>query len=152
MFLDGQGIHVGAQRHHGAGLAALEHGDHAGAGDAGLNVHAQRAQMVGHELGRAVFLVAQFGMFVDVAAPGDELVFDGLGALIDLRGQRGIGGGLHRALGAGSALRGGRAGKRQMRGQRQRRQAEQGFAMLHGLLLLVVNLLLDEDLTRAKPP
>ena len=55
----------------GPGLPPLQHGDHAGHGHAGLHLHAQRAQMVGHQLGGARFLVAQFRMLVDVAAPGD---------------------------------------------------------------------------------
>jgi hypothetical protein len=133
LFLDRQRVHVGAQRHHRAGLAALEQRHHAGAGHAGLHFHAERAQMVGHQLGRARFLVAQFGVLVDVAAPGDELVLDGLGALVDLRGQFGHGRRRQRPLRAGRALRDGGAAQRQVRGQRQRRQAEQDLAVLHGM-------------------
>ena len=135
LFLHRQRVHVGAQ-HHRTGLAALEHGDHAGHGHAGLHLHAQRAQMVGHQLGGARFLVAQFRMLVDVAAPGDELVLDGLGALVDLRGQRRIGRGRQRPLGAGRALRR-PAGPGQVRGQGQRGKAEQDVAVAHEGLLFV---------------
>ncbi|MCY1379253.1 hypothetical protein D9M69_669550 [compost metagenome] len=70
-------------------------------------------------------------MLVDVAAPGDELVFDGFGALVDLRGQGRIGRGGQRSLRAGRALRGGRAGHQQVGGKRQRGQTEQGVRLRH---------------------
>ncbi|MNI42224.1 hypothetical protein D3C73_965050 [compost metagenome] len=89
--------------------------------------------MVGDQLGRARFLVAQFGVLMNVAAPRDEFVFDGAGALLDLFGQRCIGRGHQRALRAGRRLRGGRASDQKMGGERQRRQPEQRFARRHGV-------------------
>ena len=39
-FFDRQRVHVGAQSHHRSGLVASEHGDHAGASNAGLHLKA----------------------------------------------------------------------------------------------------------------
>ena len=72
-FRHGQAVHVGAQGHHGAGLAAFQQGHHAGAAHAGLHFQAQLAQVVGHEGGGAGFLVAQLGVLVHVAPPGNYL-------------------------------------------------------------------------------
>ena len=88
LLLHRQRIHVGTQRHHRAGLGTLEQADHAGHRHAGLHFHAELAQMVSNQARGARFQIAQFGVFVDVATPCDQLLFDGLGALVDLSVQR----------------------------------------------------------------
>ncbi|MNI24774.1 hypothetical protein D3C73_784040 [compost metagenome] len=70
--LDRQGVHVGAQGNHRAGLAAFEDADHAGVGDAGMHLEAELAQVVGHQLGGAHLLATQFRVLVDVATPFDQ--------------------------------------------------------------------------------
>ena len=62
-----QGVHVGAQ-HDGAVRRALaQHADHAGLGDAGMDLDAPAAQRAGHHLGGAVLFVAQLRMGVQIA-------------------------------------------------------------------------------------
>jgi hypothetical protein len=95
-FGEGEGIHVGAQGYYAAGLAALQNAYYAGAGHAGLYFQAQALQLGGDELGSAVFLVAQLGVFVDVAPPGHYLELLGCGQLRDAGvegGILGVGGG-----------------------------------------------------------
>src|SRR3954466_2677191 len=46
---------------------------HPGSSHAGPDLQAQVAQVVGHESGRALFLVAEFGVGMDVPPPGDHL-------------------------------------------------------------------------------
>ena len=54
-----------------AGSLALDHADHAGLADAGDDlVAAEFAQAVGHECCSAVDIVEQFGVLMDVPAPG----------------------------------------------------------------------------------
>ena len=74
--LDRQRIHVGTQRHHAAGLAALQDADHAGDADAGLDLDAELREVLGGERGGARLLVGKLGVLVDVAPPGDDLVLD----------------------------------------------------------------------------
>jgi hypothetical protein len=92
-FGDRQRIHVGAQRHHGPGLAALEQPDDAGVGDLVLHLDAERAQVVGDDLRGAELAVAELRVLVEVAAPGDDL---------RLRAGDGVGdGGVEREGGVG---------------------------------------------------
>ncbi len=70
---DRQGVHVGADRHHLARLASLEHADHAG--DADLLAHLvepERAEPIGDQLRGARLAETQFGVPVDVAPRLDE--------------------------------------------------------------------------------
>jgi len=89
LLLDRQGVHVGAQGYDLAGLAALQHPDHAGAAHALADLEAQGAQFLGHQGRRADLLVPQLGMFVDVAPPGHGLGLDGLGGGGHLGGRGG---------------------------------------------------------------
>ena len=83
-----QAVHVGAQRHHGAGQRALQQPHHAGVGDAGAHlVQPQRLQVQGHDLGGAEFAVAQFGVLVQVAPPGDDGGLERGGLFVDEGGQ-----------------------------------------------------------------
>ena len=75
LFLDRQRIHIGAQADHLeaaiGGLAALDHADHTGLADArDYLIAAELPQTVGHECRSAVHVVEQFGMLVDIPAPG----------------------------------------------------------------------------------
>ena len=76
LFLDRQRIHVGAQPDHldialARGLAALDDADHAGTAEAGGDlVAAELPQAVRDERRRPVHVVEQFGVFMNVPAPG----------------------------------------------------------------------------------
>ena len=74
--LDRQRIHVGAQRHDRTGLAALQHAHHAGFADAGSDFVAQGFQVLGGQRRRARLVIGEFGILMDVAPPGDDLVFE----------------------------------------------------------------------------
>ena len=75
------------------GLAAAQHADHAGVRDVLLHLDAERAQVVGDELRRAHLAVAELGVLVDVAAPGDHARLDARRGRIDARVQIGGSGG-----------------------------------------------------------
>ena len=75
LFKDRQRIHIGAQQDcwPTAALAAADETGDAGLGDAGAHVFdAQGAQPVGHDAGRAEFLVSQFRMLVQITPVGDH--------------------------------------------------------------------------------
>ena len=78
-----QRVHVGAQGHHLARQAALERAHHAGAAHAGLHLHAQLLQVLGHQLGGAHLLAREFGVGMDVAAPVDHLGRHGVHGGVD---------------------------------------------------------------------
>src|ERR1700738_4070071 len=63
-------------RHHRPWLAALEDGDNAGAGDAGLHLKTQHSEMRSNEAGGPRFLLPEFRVFVDIASPRNQLAFD----------------------------------------------------------------------------
>ena len=107
---DRQRIHVGAHRDDLAGLAALQHAEHAGDADAGAHlVELQRAQLVGDQLGRALLAKSELGVTVQIAADLD---------------QRG------RQLGDGLVDRGadGLRHRERLRGARRRRRGQRGDA------------------------
>ena len=88
LFLDRQSVHIGAQGHDLAGLAALEDPDHAGLAHALADLEAQGLQLLGDDGGGADLLVAELRMLMNVAAPGDDLGLYGLGGRLDLGGGR----------------------------------------------------------------
>ena len=69
-----QAVHVGAQQHHGTRLAAPQQAHHAGVGDPGLHFHPEPCQVFSDDAGGAELAVGQFGVLVEVAAPGDHPV------------------------------------------------------------------------------
>ena len=76
--LDRQRVHVGAKPDHLdlalAGLLALDDADDAGTAEAGRDlVAAELAQAVSHECCGAVDVIQQFGVFMDIAAPGLDI-------------------------------------------------------------------------------
>ena len=79
LLLDRQRIHVGAQPDHldvalAGGLAAFDDADHPGTPQAGSHlVAAEFPQPVRHECRSAVHVVQQFGVFMDIAAPGLDI-------------------------------------------------------------------------------
>ena len=75
-FLNRQRVHIGANGQHRAGPAAIDDTDHAGLGDAGLMRNAHAGQLVGHHARGAYFLERQFRMRVQIAAHGDQVLFD----------------------------------------------------------------------------
>jgi hypothetical protein len=79
LFGDGQCIHVGAQRDTRTGLAALEHSDNTGVGDLLLDlIEADALQMRGNQLRRFELAITELGIRVDVAPPGDDLLFEAI--------------------------------------------------------------------------
>ncbi len=83
-----QRVHVGAQRDRRAGQGTLQHPDDAGVRHAGTHgVEAQRLQVRLHDACGAELAVAQLGVLVQVAPPGDDLGFDGLGRAVDAGGE-----------------------------------------------------------------
>ena len=79
LLLDRQRIHVGAQPDHldvalAGRLAALDDADDAGPAEAGRDlVAAEFPQPFRHECCGAVHFVQQFGIFMDIAAPGLDI-------------------------------------------------------------------------------
>jgi len=83
---DRQGVHVRPQRHDRAGAPALQRADHPGVGDLLHDlVEAERAQVIRDDLGGPRLAVAELGVLVEIAAPGDDLGFQPVGALGDPR-------------------------------------------------------------------
>ncbi len=88
---DGQGIHVGAQANHAAGtaIAPLDDPDNARAADARSDfVDTEGAQQVGDAARRALHVIKQLGVAVEIVPPlGDlalklgDAIDDGHGAL-----------------------------------------------------------------------
>jgi hypothetical protein len=72
LLLQRQRVQVGAQADGALAVAAAQHADDAGAGDAGVHLEAPFAQLVGHDLRGAVLLEAEFRVGMDVAAQRDE--------------------------------------------------------------------------------
>ncbi|MCY1523197.1 hypothetical protein D9M68_580850 [compost metagenome] len=73
-FLDGQGVHVGAQAQAFGAIAAAQLPDHAGPAQSALHFVAPLRQALRHQVAGAEFLEAEFGIAVDVPADRDELV------------------------------------------------------------------------------
>lgn len=76
-FGDGERVHVGAERDHRPGLAALEHADDARLANFFTHLHPHGSQRLGDDLGRAHFAVAEFRVFVEITPPGDDFRHDG---------------------------------------------------------------------------
>jgi hypothetical protein len=75
--LDRQRVHVGAQADHlvGLALAAVDDADHAGAPQARHHLVATEGlELLGHGSSRPLHVVKQFGMGMDIAPPGGDLV------------------------------------------------------------------------------
>jgi hypothetical protein len=81
-------------------------------GHAGAHFVAQALEVLGHQRAGAHLAVAQLGVLVDVAVPGDDLGFEGVGqgveAVAEVCGGRGQGGEgkQQEGQGAHSGLRG----------------------------------------------
>ena len=79
VFLDRQRVHVGAKTDHlqaaiAGRLAALDDADHAGAAESGDDfVAAEFPQPLRHERRRAMHVVHQFRMLMDIPAPGLDI-------------------------------------------------------------------------------
>ena len=94
-----QPVHVCAQCDAGTGLAALEGGDDAGRSHADTHVvKAKTSQMRRDDACCANFLVAQFGVGMEIAAPGNDLLLERGGARFNLRNQSVFYRGVHHAL------------------------------------------------------
>jgi hypothetical protein len=83
LFGDRQCVHVGPQRHHRARQAALQHANHAGGRDVGRDLETKLAQLVRNDPGGPRFAVAELGVLVEVAAPGNDLRGQLDGQLVD---------------------------------------------------------------------
>jgi hypothetical protein len=80
---DGQGVHVGAQRHHGAGVAAAQHPHHPGVGDLPPHLEPQGLEALRHQARGPELAVGELGMLVEVASPGDHALLGGPGRGVD---------------------------------------------------------------------
>ena len=80
LFLDGERVHVGAQRHDGA-LPVLDVRGHAGASDAPPGREPQRGEPVGHDRRRPMLLEGELGMAMQVAPELHKLGCQGTGAI-----------------------------------------------------------------------
>jgi hypothetical protein len=102
---DRQGVHVGAERDDRPRLRAVHDGDDAVARNAGFGIEAEAPQRVRDELRRFHLAVRQFRVFVKRASPGDHVLLDGGGALVDLRRERRRGSDRRRRRGLGGGER-----------------------------------------------
>jgi len=68
-----QRIHVGAQAHAAACASTPQRGDHACAGNAFVNVEAERAHRLRGDAGGAMLLERELGMRVQIAAQRDQI-------------------------------------------------------------------------------
>ena len=69
--MHGQGVHVGSQAHAApasTAIAAMHNAHHPGGAHAAVNGDAPIGQLLGHHIGCANFLEAQFGVRMDVFA------------------------------------------------------------------------------------
>jgi hypothetical protein len=83
-----QAVHVGTQGDHRAREAAVEHADDAGDRHLGPHlVEAERAQVRRDDAGGAELAVAELGVGVEVAPPGEDLRLQGGRLLVDGRGK-----------------------------------------------------------------
>ena len=74
---DGQGVHVGAHRHHRSRLPALQDPDHAGVGDPFAHlVEPEFPEVFRHHPRGLELAVPEFGMLVDVLAESDRFRFE----------------------------------------------------------------------------
>jgi hypothetical protein len=90
---DRQRIHVGAQRHHRTRQATPEHAHHARMRHLLAHLDAEGSQVVGDDLRGAHLAVAELGVLVEVAPPGDDLRLDPVGGRGDrsVEGKNGVG-------------------------------------------------------------
>jgi hypothetical protein len=109
---DRQRVHVGAQADDTARrmpCASLDHAHHARLSDAGCDlVAAEAAQLLGDERSRAMHVVEQFRVLVEVAAPGGDLVVKVGNAVDDGHGNLRMGRRKREASAKTRARRGGR--------------------------------------------
>jgi hypothetical protein len=88
---DGQGVHVAAHGHNGAGFAALQDAQDAGLGVACPDLEAELAEVVRNDTGGAGLLEAEFRVAVDVLPDGDEFWRELVGQRLDLLFEGGRG-------------------------------------------------------------
>lgn len=93
-FGNGQTVHVGAQRHHRARLAAAQDSHDPGLPHRRLHLESELPQVIGNQLLRARLLEAQLGVFMNVTTPRDHLGHDRRQLAFDELGQLRRGGAL----------------------------------------------------------
>ncbi len=79
-----QRIHVRPQRDHGPGAAPAQHADHAGMGDPGRHLHAQRLEVSGDLACRPELSIAEFRVLMKIPPPGEHLRGDLVRLALDL--------------------------------------------------------------------
>ena len=84
---DGQGVHVGAQRHHRSVLRSAQHSDHAGVGHVPTHLETERLEVIAHQRAGADLAVRELRVLVDVAAPADHALLECRRTSVDLRGE-----------------------------------------------------------------
>ena len=85
---DGQPVHIGAQGHDRPGSPSVQNADDARMRDTRAHFQAELSQVLGHDLRSAKLPVAEFGVGVEVAAPGDHARLEIRGAPVDLLIER----------------------------------------------------------------
>jgi hypothetical protein len=75
-FGDGQRVYVCPESYHWSGLSGSEDSYYTCLGNALLHLNAKRSQMISNQFGRPYFVVAQFWVLVNIAAPGYTFRFD----------------------------------------------------------------------------
>ena len=84
-----QRVHVGAQRHHFAGLSAagpvaVQDSDHASVRDTGRHFDVERLEVRRHQRRGANLVIGELWVFVNVSMPGDDVGFDRGRFLVDV--------------------------------------------------------------------
>jgi hypothetical protein len=90
LFGNGQAVHVGAKRNDLSRHTSTQHADDAGVRDAGADLDAEAAKMIGHEPGRADFTIPKLGILVNITAPSHDVVCDLLCAAVDFCRERAL--------------------------------------------------------------
>ena len=81
---DGEAVHVGPHRDHGSRPPADHHAGHTGMSDSRLHLHAELAQVMGHQLRRLELPVAELRVLVDPMPVLERLLDVSIHAGLDL--------------------------------------------------------------------
>jgi hypothetical protein len=85
-FHDRQGVHVGAETDRLWAVADAQRADDPGRAEAPMHLQAEIFQLLRDDVGRAVFLEAEFRMGMDIAPPCGQVVLKGGDLVNDLHG------------------------------------------------------------------
>jgi hypothetical protein len=86
-FVHGQRVHVGAEADGARAVADTDGADHAGPGDAGMDLAAEFLQLAGDDVAGAVFLETKLRMGMDIAPPLGHFGMGGGNARLEFHGM-----------------------------------------------------------------